>query len=239
VIVGGNDRFYPQVEQARDEAVAAGRGLHSPDVACTVPAQVRAVVAAVDTVTAADAQASAAKSGRDRCGGGHRSGSCVRVSAGLRRRPAGGGLDRSASDGARALTGVVAAGHKKAQQAETAARTPALAAREREAAARAEEERRQAEARERAAEERAGAPGGPGAHSSEGRGGSSGAGAPCRGAGRRAAVGGREGAGRPEEARHDGGGRRLRRSGRLHRSAVLRAGREDLAPVLSIGPVMP
>jgi micrococcal nuclease len=40
VIVGGNDRFYQPVEEARDEAAAAGRGLYSPDVACTVPAQV-------------------------------------------------------------------------------------------------------------------------------------------------------------------------------------------------------
>ena len=59
VIVGDNDRFYPPVEQARSEAVAAGRGLYSPDVACTVPAQVRAVTAATDSVPAIDAQASA------------------------------------------------------------------------------------------------------------------------------------------------------------------------------------
>ena len=60
MIFGSNDRFYPPVEQARDEAMSAGRGLYSPDVACTVLAQVRAVAATTDAATAVDALATAA-----------------------------------------------------------------------------------------------------------------------------------------------------------------------------------
>jgi len=44
--VGANDRFLPEVEQAHAEAVAAGRGLHDPEIDCTVPGQVAAVEAA-------------------------------------------------------------------------------------------------------------------------------------------------------------------------------------------------
>src|SRR4051794_7094791 len=40
IVIDGNDRFYPPIAAARDEAVAAGRGLYSPDIACTVPGQV-------------------------------------------------------------------------------------------------------------------------------------------------------------------------------------------------------
>lgn len=47
VVVEGNDRFYPPVLEARDQAAASGRGLYSADVACTLPARVQAVTAAV------------------------------------------------------------------------------------------------------------------------------------------------------------------------------------------------
>jgi micrococcal nuclease len=154
VIIGDNDRFYPPVEQARDEAVAAGRGLYSPDVSCAVPAQVNAVVATIDSVPLVEAQASAADLD------GTATTAAAAVAAAL-------GLEQALSDGRlgiawralplseqERLTSVVAAGREKAQQAETAARTAATAAREREvAAARAMEERRQAEARQLAAQE--------------------------------------------------------------------------------------
>lgn len=43
ITVGENDRFRPPIEQAWHEAAANKRGLHSPDVQCTFPAQVNAV----------------------------------------------------------------------------------------------------------------------------------------------------------------------------------------------------
>ena len=85
VIVGDNDRFYPPVEQARDEAMSAGRGLydrHRPG--CRRSGERHG-------------------SGRDRGDGGRRSGNGHRAPAGVRRRPARGRVERSASDGARAL----------------------------------------------------------------------------------------------------------------------------------------
>lgn len=39
-VYDGNDRFYPQVLQAQQEAMAGERGLYSPTIECTVPAQV-------------------------------------------------------------------------------------------------------------------------------------------------------------------------------------------------------
>ena len=45
VVIDANDRFYPPIAAARDEAAAAGRGLYSPDIACTIPGQVNAVTA--------------------------------------------------------------------------------------------------------------------------------------------------------------------------------------------------
>jgi micrococcal nuclease len=154
VIVGGNDRFYPPVAQARDEAMAAGRGLYSPDVSCTVPAQVRAVTATIDSVPAVDAQGSPA----DLDGATATAAAAAVAALGLQQAFGDGRLGVAWSalpptEQAR-LTGVVTAAHEKAQQAETAARTAASAARGREAAAaRAAEERRRADARERAAHE--------------------------------------------------------------------------------------
>jgi micrococcal nuclease len=57
VVIGDIDRFYPPVEEARDEAVVAERGLYSADVVCTVPAKVSAVTNAADSCTSVDIQA--------------------------------------------------------------------------------------------------------------------------------------------------------------------------------------
>jgi micrococcal nuclease len=81
IVVGTNDRFYPPVEQATDEAVAAGRGLFSADVACTVPAQVRTATAARHGCRCC------------RCGGPGRCGSGAEPG----RRPARDRVDRAAS----------------------------------------------------------------------------------------------------------------------------------------------
>jgi micrococcal nuclease len=146
IVVGANNRFYPPVEQARDEAVAAGRGLFSADVACTVPAQVRTATAATDGTPTVDAQASAAQLDT---GAGAASAAALAAA----------GLEQSLADGRlgiawtalppgeqQRLTGLVTAGREKAQRDESAARSAAVVAREREAAARAEEEQRQHEA---------------------------------------------------------------------------------------------
>ena len=56
VVVGGNDRFYPPVAKASDEAAAAGRGLYSADIACTLPGRVEAVTSAVAQIPTAAEQ---------------------------------------------------------------------------------------------------------------------------------------------------------------------------------------
>ncbi|MCR3746941.1 thermonuclease family protein [Lentzea californiensis] len=48
ITIGQNARFYPQVSSALSEAVAAGRGLHSREIACTLPAQVKVVTTAAE-----------------------------------------------------------------------------------------------------------------------------------------------------------------------------------------------
>ncbi|MGE3661457.1 MAG: thermonuclease family protein, partial [Pseudonocardia sp.] len=53
VVVGGNDRFAPEVRAANAEAAAAARGLYSPQIDCTVPAQVDNVVAALRSMPTA------------------------------------------------------------------------------------------------------------------------------------------------------------------------------------------
>jgi micrococcal nuclease len=153
VIVGDNDRFYPPVEQARDEALAAGRGLFSPDVACTVPAHVSEVVTAADDVPAVDGQATSV----DLDGSAAAAAAAAAAALGLQQAFGDGrlGVAWTALPPAEQerLKGVVAAAQDKAQRAENAARTAVSSAREGEAAAAREEERRQAEARERTAEE--------------------------------------------------------------------------------------
>jgi len=59
IVVGDNDRFYPEVLAASEEAQAAGRGLFDPDVDCTLAARVadfeERAGAALDDRPAADA----------------------------------------------------------------------------------------------------------------------------------------------------------------------------------------
>jgi len=52
VVYDGNDRFLPPVVAARDEAAAAGRGLYSPAVACSLVGQVTTTTAAMTAATA-------------------------------------------------------------------------------------------------------------------------------------------------------------------------------------------
>lgn len=52
VIVGNNDKYFEDVRVAQDEARVAGRGLFSPEVTCTAPAQVATVVAQLETLVA-------------------------------------------------------------------------------------------------------------------------------------------------------------------------------------------
>lgn len=47
MLVEPNSRFYDEVADAQEEARAAARGLHDPDVACTLPARVYAATDAV------------------------------------------------------------------------------------------------------------------------------------------------------------------------------------------------
>lgn len=162
LVVGGNDRFYPAVARARDEAVAAHRGLYATDVACTVPAQVQALATAA--APADDPQASSAQLDA----GADAAARAVAATVALQRA-----FETSAQPVAWSalptaeqlrLVALVAAVHEKAQRAEGVARGAATAAREREAArdraAQQErerqeaEERRSREARERAAQEK-------------------------------------------------------------------------------------
>lgn len=160
VVIGENDRFYLQVEQARDEAMAAGRGLYSADVACTVPAQVQAVTAETDGAPPIDAQSTSA----DLETSAAAAAAAVASALALQQAFADGhlGVAWAALPTAEQerVKSVVDGGREKAQRNESAARTAASTAREREAAAaRADEERAaqqrdrdRQEARERAAQ---------------------------------------------------------------------------------------
>ncbi len=53
VVYDNNDRFLDPVQAAQEQAAAAGRGLYSSDVACTLPSQVAAVTDAVAQVEVA------------------------------------------------------------------------------------------------------------------------------------------------------------------------------------------
>lgn len=61
VVFGANDRFLPEVERAQAEAQAAGRGLHSAEVECTVPGRVEALVAAAAAIVPVPAGAGSAQ----------------------------------------------------------------------------------------------------------------------------------------------------------------------------------
>lgn len=56
VVVGDNDRFAADVRAASAEAAAAGRGLYSPQIDCTVPAQVRQLAAELESMPTAGDQ---------------------------------------------------------------------------------------------------------------------------------------------------------------------------------------
>ncbi|MFC5948804.1 thermonuclease family protein [Pseudonocardia lutea] len=53
VVYGENDDYLPDVQEAQQEAQEAGRGLYSPDIACTVPARAARVEAAAASVPSA------------------------------------------------------------------------------------------------------------------------------------------------------------------------------------------
>ena len=59
MVVGSNDRFLPEVEQANAEAVTAQRGLYDPAISCTVPGQVRETEGAAAALAAPTASTSA------------------------------------------------------------------------------------------------------------------------------------------------------------------------------------
>ena len=135
IVVGPNRRFSPQVVRARDDAVAASRGLFSADVACTVPARVRAVADAAASSPPVDPRAPSAQ-----LEAGVAASAAAAVSAAtLERdlRDGGPGVPWSALPAAeqRLLLARVVASREKAQRDEAAGRAAAAAARDREAAA--------------------------------------------------------------------------------------------------------
>jgi micrococcal nuclease len=161
VVIGSNDRFYPPVLEAQEEAIAQGRGLYSADVACTIPARVAAVTAAAESAPAAEAQPSGALSG-DLDATASEVASVVALATELENAFAG---ERSgqvwsalSSDDQNRLAAAVTSARETAQRKETGLRSMANAAKKREAeaaeAARTAERERQArEAREREARE--------------------------------------------------------------------------------------
>jgi|RhiMethySRZTD1v2_1073278.scaffolds.fasta_scaffold743706_1 endonuclease YncB( thermonuclease family) len=154
MVIGDNDRFYPQVEQARAEAMAAGRGLYSTDVACTVPAQVGAATAAADGAAPINAQATSTDLDTSVAVAAATTASTVGLQQSLADSRLGVAWAALPPGEQERVASMVDAAREKAQQNEVAARTAASAAREREAAAaRAEDERRQSEARERAVQQ--------------------------------------------------------------------------------------
>jgi micrococcal nuclease len=154
VVIGDNDRFYPPVEEARDEAVVAERGLYSADVVCTVPAKVRAVTNAADSFTGVDVRATSAQLDT----GASTAAAAVATAIGLEEAFADGSLGVAWSalpdPEQEQLADLLTAGKIKALRDELAARTAAASARKREEVARAAEVRRLREARERAAQEK-------------------------------------------------------------------------------------
>jgi micrococcal nuclease len=157
MVIDGNDRFYPPVAAARDEAVAAGRGLYSPDVACTLPGQVKAITTAGNGLAAPDAAASSA----DLDAAAGTAADVVGLATALDNALAAEHLDPVWSaidaDERRRLAAVVAATREAAQRTEADTRSAAGTARNREAAERDRQAREQAarEQREREAREEA------------------------------------------------------------------------------------
>jgi micrococcal nuclease len=164
IVIGSNDRFYPPVLEAQEEAITSGRGLYSAEVACTIPGRVAAVTAAAENAPAADAQPADALSGDLDATAGVVA-SVVALATELENAFAG---DRSghvwsvlSQDDQNRLAAAATSARESAQRKEADLRSTAKAAGVREAeaaaeAARAAERERQArEAREREAREAA------------------------------------------------------------------------------------
>jgi micrococcal nuclease len=157
MVIDGNDRFYPPIAAAHAEAVAAGRGLYAPDIACTVPGQVKAVTAAAKGLAAPDAAASSA----DLDAAAGTAAEVVALATALENAFAAEHVDPvwSAIDAGerQRMAATVTATHEAAKRNEADTRSAAAEARTREAAERDRQAREQAarEQREREAREEA------------------------------------------------------------------------------------
>jgi endonuclease YncB( thermonuclease family) len=148
VVIDGNDRFYPRIAAARDEAVAARRGLYSQEIACTLPGQVNTVTAAANGLAASDAAASSA----DLDSAAAAAAKVVALATALDNAFAIEHLDpvwsAIGADERRRLAALVTATRETAQRNEAETRSAAAAARSRETAEVAERDR---QARDQAA----------------------------------------------------------------------------------------
>jgi micrococcal nuclease len=153
MVVDGNDRFYPPVEAARADAAAGGRGLYSPEIACTLPGQVQTVSTAVTELVTPDPGAASA----DLDTAAAKARASVTLATTLERLFAGERVGHAwaaiPTDEQQRLATRVAAARQAAQLAETAARSAAAVARDREAAEAAERDRRAREAEAQRARE--------------------------------------------------------------------------------------
>lgn len=160
VVIGPNDRFYPPVLEAQQEAISHGRGLYSADVACTIPAQVAAVTAAAENAPAAAAQPADAPSGALDVTAGEVASIVAQVIAlenAFTGERIGHVWSALSEDDRNRLAAAVTSARGTAQHKESELRTMAETAKSREAAeaaAAAERERQEREAREREARER-------------------------------------------------------------------------------------
>lgn len=144
VVIGGNDRFFPEVERARDEAVAAGRGLYSPEVACAVSAQVQDVSAAVAGIPAVTAWSTPAELDASVVAAAAVTARATALEQRLTGSDPGVVWTAYPSAERRRLAGELTAARATAQRQESAGRTAAAAARERLAQAAQERERQAA-----------------------------------------------------------------------------------------------
>lgn len=160
VVVGPNDRFYPPVLEAQQEAISHGRGLYSADVACTIPARVAAVTTAAENAPAAPAQPADAPSGDlDATAGEVASivAQVIELENAFTGERIGHVWSALSEDDRNRLAAAVTSARETAQRKESELRSMAEAAKNREAAeaaAAAERERQAREAREREARAR-------------------------------------------------------------------------------------
>ncbi|MGH8964335.1 MAG: thermonuclease family protein, partial [Actinomycetes bacterium] len=167
VVIGSNDRFYPPVREAQEEAIAQGRGLYSADVACTIPARVAAVTTAVENAPAAEAQPTDALYGDLEATAGEVASIVARASElenAFAAERNGHVWSALSNDEQTRLAAAVTSARETAQRKERELRSRAAEAKKREAAAAAaeaaraaERERQEREARERKAREKAAA----------------------------------------------------------------------------------